>query len=502
MIRFRLLILIGVVSSLLLILVWRASAVDAAVGFVMLPISGPIGVGTSFTVTIQVQTQGQSIDGAEIHVDYDPALLEVVSTQPGTALPVTLRAAKFDNTTGKMGYAAGTFSNFPKASFDLLTITFKAKAAGTSVLRLPVSAVPRHSDLTFAGASLINITAPIELGSITINSASIPTPSPAPVGPTLSVRSEPNTATLAQPVNVHIELTQVQNLYGLEMTCTVDPTVLIGTEHVDGTVFKAANSFFVDQGFQLDGHWNIAASLLSPAPVFAGDGTAFDLHYLVSGTGSTAINCQATAVNADGFTVPITVVNGTFANGSAPAKALSAPAALSSITQAPALAMPNPASQSEATTQLSASQPNMVQGDVRYQAQPDSSGIKLTLLAGGTTGTPLGEAQTNSDGAFQFNDLKPGVYALQISGEGHLPIIKTFSVTETGATPLEITLRAGDTNGDQRIDLSDAALVGANFSSTVPPSPAVADLNHDGVINISDLVLIGGNFGLVGPMNE
>jgi dockerin type I repeat protein/cohesin domain-containing protein len=490
MIRRRLLILICLVPGVMLMIVLHTSAMEAGVSFAIMPGAGSVDVGSSFTVTLQVQTHGQSIDGAEIHIDFDPALLEVISTVPGTMLPVQIVPPSFDNGSGRLDYAAGTFSDFPNASFDLLTITFKAKATGTSMLRLPASDIPRRSELTFAGISLINLTAPIELSNITINRP------PAQVGPTLSIRTEPITAEIAQNINVHLELAQVRDLYGLDVTCVVNPSILIGAERVDGTVFKADNSFFVDRGFQADGRWNVAVSLLNPSPVFEGNGTAFNLRYIVVGMGTTPINCQVAAVNASGFSVPITIANGAFSNESVQ------PVFTPEVTLVPpttALPTQNPI---PVPTNMSVPQPNSVQGTVHFQARSDSSGIMLTLLSGGPTGAILGQTETGSDGAFQFNNLTPGVYSLQFMGKDHLQLVKTISVTAEEGMPLQIILRAGDTNGDQSVDLTDAALVGANFYMSVPPSPTSADLNRDGVVNISDLALIGGNFGLVGPLNE
>jgi hypothetical protein len=258
------------------------------------------------------------------------------------------------------------------------------------------------------------------------------------------VQTEPSTGAIGQIVNVQIKLAQVHDLYGLDVACIVNPAILIGAEHVDGTVFKGDNSFFVDKGFQSDGHWNLAASLLKPSPVFEGNGTAFNLHYFVAGIGTTAITCQVMAVDANGFSVSITVENGEFSNESVE------PIFTPEVTLVPpATTLPTPNSTSVPTA-LSVSQPNMVQGVVHFQARSDSSGIMLTLLSGGPTGAILGQTQTNSDGAFQFDNLMPGVYALQFLGEGHIQLIKTFSIAPEDVTRLQITLRTGDTNATLR----------------------------------------------------
>jgi hypothetical protein len=450
-------------------------------------------VNATLTTTVQVQTNGQAVDGAEIHLDFDPALLEVISAVPGATLGVTILPPVFDNTAGTIDYAAGTFSAFPTATFDLLTITFRAKAAGTSAIRIPAADVPRKSDVTFAGSSFITVTAPVDLGSVTINGGVVATPEPPIVtGPALAAQVVREGT--GETVWVQMNLIDAPSLYALEVHCVVDPAVLVGMERVDGVVFQSGNSYFVDGGFQPDGRWMVAATLLNPAPAFAGSGTAFNLRYRVAGPGATPIQCEALAVDTDGYSVGLGVVSGSFGTAATPqpvpVEPTVTPAATPMLTPEPTPIIVEPPPSSSA------------QGVVRLQARTDHSGVLLTLLAGGPAGVTLGQMPTLADGSFRFDNLTPGSYAVQVYGEGYMALIKSFEVSGAGTELPVITLRAGDTNGDQRIDLTDAALIGANFGltgATVPPS---ADLNRDSAVNIIDLALIGGNFGLVGPLSE
>jgi Cohesin domain/Dockerin type I domain len=488
-------------------------------------------VGASVTTVIEVQTGGQAVDGAEIHLDFDPAILQVASVTPGTKLPVTITAPIFNNTAGTIDYAAGAFSNFPNTTFDLLTITLTAKTAGTGAIRIPASGLPRRTDITSVGKSLVNLTAPLELGSIIVSQPATPSLVPTvmptttavptatsvpaeptvtsvPSGPTLYVHAKPANAGLAQPVTVDLELANTDRLYGLDARCTVNPAVLIGTQRTDGTVFNAANSFFVDAGFQTGGNWNVAVSLLNPAPAFAGSGTAFSLNYLVAGAGTTPIICEAMAVDVNGASLPLTVINGEFVGEAAPQPTATLLPSVTPVTPPPTLEptttlTPTIEPTVEPTftpTPTAIPQTGSAQGVVQLQARSDHAGITLTLLLGGTTG--VGQTITGPDGAFRFDNLVPGSYALQILTDGHLAAITSFEVPAEGLTLPLITLPAGDTNTDQFIDLTDAALVGANFLLSAPPAPVAADVNRDGVVNISDLALIGGNFGLVGPLNK
>ncbi len=476
------------------------AAAQGVVRFALTSNAPALEVNASFTTVVQVQTSGQTVDGAEIHLDFDPTMLEVISVVPGSTLGVAILPPVFDNTAGTIDYAAGTFSPFPSAAFDLLAITFRAKAAGTSTIRIPVADVPRRSDVTFAGTSFITLTAPVDLAHVTVSSPVVATPQPPVVaGPVLAVQIDANTAAIGETISTHLNLVNVPSLYAIQIHCTVDPAVLVGVEHAGGTVFQAANSYFVDGGFQPDGRWMVAATLLNPAPAFAGTGTAFTLRYRVAGAGSTPVQCEALAVDADGYSVGLGVVSASFSTGAALQPALILQPTLSSVTPP----LPTSATTAQPTSILG--DPllsSSLQGLVRLQARTDHSGALLTLLSGGPAGVTLGQVSVLPNGTFSFDSLAPGPYALQIYAEGCIMLVKSFELSSASTVLPVITLRAGDTNSDQRIDLTDAALVGANFNltgSTIPPN---ADINRDSTVNIVDLVLVGSNFGLVGPLTE
>jgi hypothetical protein len=74
------------------------------------------------------------------------------------------------------------------------------------------------------------------------------------------------------------------------------------------------------------------------------------------------------------------------------------------------------------------------------------------------------------------------------------------SVTLTGgsaSTMPNITLLAGDIDGNNVIDQLDAMTIGMNYNTA---SPAAADLNNDGIINVLDLELLAENYRKTGPL--
>lgn len=137
-----------------------------------------------------------------------------------------------------------------------------------------------------------------------------------------------------------------------------------------------------------------------------------------------------------------------------------------------------------------------ISGSVTRAESADSSGINLTLTR--PDGTML-NLPTGAEGLFAFSNMEAGAYALQASSGGFLSSETAFSL-EAGQDLVlpAVILPAGDTNGDNLIDLADAALVAANFDALPPVSEA--DLNQDGLVDLRDLALLGNAYGLTGPL--
>ena len=122
----------------------------------------PVRSGEIFSIKIQVQAGAQQVDGAQINLDFDPAILNVVSLTPGSTLSVPIKGPKYDNDVGTIDYAAGVFSNFPSGMFDLLTITFEVVDLRTTSLGYS-SFFPRKTDVTFGGLGILGTADGIEI---------------------------------------------------------------------------------------------------------------------------------------------------------------------------------------------------------------------------------------------------------------------------------------------------------------------------------------------------
>jgi PKD repeat protein/photosystem II stability/assembly factor-like uncharacterized protein len=119
------------------------------------PVTSPIRVGQTFTVTLRVQAGSAPLDGVQASLNFDPTKLQVKQITGNTgSLPQVLINA-YDNARGTLDYAAGTFSNFPTGEMILLQIEFEA-IAKTSATFLTFQHGPnRQSEVTFAGGSVL-----------------------------------------------------------------------------------------------------------------------------------------------------------------------------------------------------------------------------------------------------------------------------------------------------------------------------------------------------------
>jgi len=301
--------------------------------------------------------------------------------------------------------------------------------------------------------------------------------------------------TIGGTIAVNLMVVNVANVFGMDMTCTVNPVVLLGVNTTDADGFNASNSFIIDRGYQADGSWRIAASRLKPASAIAGNTLIITLNYLIINNGSSDINCNIVAVNSEGRDVPLTVIPTTIALGD-----------MSSLTLTPLNALTiEPTSVVPTETPIPTVQPTetpipiagSVYGIVRYPGINEHSGITVVLFKDGALFT---QTITDAAGAYQFNQLQAGGYVAAMGAP--LSLVIQHPITVIDGQPITIPdfqLTMGDTDSNGQIDLNDAALIGANLNLSSQLVP-MADLNHDGMIDIRDLVLVGSGFGLISPL--
>lgn len=295
-------------------------------------------------------------------------------------------------------------------------------------------------------------------------------------------------------ITVNLALYGVTNLFGMDVTCSVNPVVLQGISATGGDGFNSSNSFIVDRGYQADGTWKLAASRLKPNQPITGSALAFSLNYTLVGAGLSPINCTLMGADPEGRDVPIIVLPtqldlGMSSAGSSPTPLPVTPSAV------PTSVLPPTASSPATATPVPA--PSSVSGVVRYPGATSHEGITAVLFRDGQL---FAQTTTDAAGAYRFENVPAGAYIAAIGAPQSLVIQRAVTVVDGQATTLpEDVLTMGDTDNSGQIDLNDAALVGANLNLQSQAIPN-ADLNRDGIIDIRDLVLIGSSFGLVSPL--
>jgi hypothetical protein len=106
--------------------------------------------------------------------------------------------------------------------------------------------------------------------------------------------------------------------------------------------------------------------------------------------------------------------------------------------------------------------------------------------------------QADENGNFSLA-APAGSYIVVAGAEGFLKARGSATLTRgaTASMP-DVTLPAGDIDGNGVIDQFDALTIGMNYNL---PTPAAADLNNDANINVLDLELLAFNYRMVGPVN-
>lgn len=137
-------------------------------------------------------------------------------------------------------------------------------------------------------------------------------------------------------------------------------------------------------------------------------------------------------------------------------------------------------------------------GVVELQGRPGASDGASIELAGGQAGPYV--VESDADGSWTICDVIEDTYRLTVSMPGYLSAERSnLAFGQGGETLTPVRLLAGDCDGNEVVDIFDAATLGAAFDSS-PPLDVRADLNADGIVNVQDASLLGGNWQVTGPL--
>ncbi len=124
----------------------------------VVPLAQGVGLGQEFLVNLVAEAAAQPVDTVDAFVSFDPARLEVLEILPGVALPTVL-ASSFDNTAGRVTYAAGKQLGGVDAegTFILATLRFQVRGTaslGTTSLAFILQPPLQDSNVFYRGESI------------------------------------------------------------------------------------------------------------------------------------------------------------------------------------------------------------------------------------------------------------------------------------------------------------------------------------------------------------
>jgi hypothetical protein len=202
------------------------------------PPSSAVSTDQVFAVDVRIIAGMQPVDGAEIHLDFDPTYLQVVDgvgdpasvVDGGSALEVQILNS-VDNVAGEIDYAAGSFSPSPPSdTFVLATIRFKALAS-TGGVATPVPFVSRGgspTDVVYQTESVLGGTSD---GSVTISGASgtLENPLPLECGTTETGNTEGYPATIIEYGECGGGFSGPEVVYALQLDQTQSVSITLDT---------------------------------------------------------------------------------------------------------------------------------------------------------------------------------------------------------------------------------------------------------------------------------
>ncbi|MFQ5459448.1 MAG: hypothetical protein ACE5EL_01510, partial [Anaerolineae bacterium] len=148
----------------------------------------------------------------------------------------------------------------------------------------------------------------------------------------------------------------------------------------------------------------------------------------------------------------------------------------------------------QCTTASATDKVGCIRGKVYLQGRSDHSGTLIRI-----NGFPM--TATSSNGGFEVCGMPSGNHTVETAGACYLTAKADNVYLAPGSTVRlpYASLRGGDVNNDNTIDLFDLVRVGADYRSS-PPGDPEADCTLDNRVDLFDLVLVGSNYGVSGPV--
>lgn len=158
---------------------------------------------------------------------------------------------------------------------------------------------------------------------------------------------------------------------------------------------------------------------------------------------------------------------------------------------------------------------------VKVSATASGVALRQGVPAGGTlacssvttSGTAaLGPVNTDVAGKFSVGNMPAGTYTFRVVYPGYLASEKAGVIVAANSLTVDVgttTLRGGDVNADNAVNILDIGTIISKFGKTGFPVKSTSancsgadeptDINDDGAVTISDLAITAGNWGKTAP---
>jgi hypothetical protein len=427
----------------------------------------------SFSVDIKtIVGEGEGVDSAEAHLDFDATYLGVVSMTPGPALGFVLQN-EYDNTAGTIDYVAGAGIGSPAVTDDfvLATVEFQAKAAtpaAGAAVTFVFTPVARQTS-AYSGADNLLDPGAVADGSVIVTGATAgmviePTPREAGVSEdfTVAVRVTISEGAGTNSAGAHLDFdTTYLEVLGITPGTALGDEIQNDHDDTAGTIDYVAGVGMGNPA--VTGDFVLATIEFHAKAATPVEGTQLTFVF------TPAIRETCAYVGADNVLDPSGVVNGG----------------------------------------VIIYQPAVLEGQVSLQGRsspPDASWITDLAVTFSQSGVAVRTKNVTTDNAgnFTIGDVQPGVYDVCVKSPRALSELETGVVMASDTTtPVSFdTLREGDANNDDATSLADYALLYAAYGSA--PGDINwndnCDFNRNGAVDLGDYALLYTNYGQTGDL--
>jgi hypothetical protein len=147
--------------------------------------------------------------------------------------------------------------------------------------------------------------------------------------------------------------------------------------------------------------------------------------------------------------------------------------------------------------------PRNVSGTITFQGiSADAPSQPVTLTFRPRNGKPSFNrvVTVSPQGIFSVNNVPGRQYDVLVKAEKFLATLQPIDLSTGNVADAAITMRSGDANGDNAVDITDLLALIAHFNQNAPSSDyaEAVDFNGDGRNDISDLLLLIANYNQLG----